>query len=164
MLNLPHRVSRMILQQFNEAVDKYCQRTVTEIKNKIKRLKADYHQERRRRNQSGAGGGSNCLFFDEMDDILGARPISSGGDSFSSIPPRNEETDLQNGRLHWYHDMYDAHWPRIYDVRCWLSGWGCASYTRSVNSNDGIHALMSNYYCLLIWNWAPIRHAIGNWC
>ena len=78
MPSLPHRVSRTVLQQLNEAVDKGCQRTVTEIKNKIKRLKADYHQERRRRNRSGAGGGSKFIFFDEMDAILGARPISSG--------------------------------------------------------------------------------------
>ena len=32
------------LQQFNEAVDKDSQRTVVEVRNKIKRLKADYHQ------------------------------------------------------------------------------------------------------------------------
>ena len=100
MPSLPHRVSRTVLQQLNEAVDKECQRTVTEIKQKIKRLKADYHQERRRRNRSGAGGGSKFIYFDEMDAILGTRPIFSGGGSFSSIRPRNEETDVQNGRLH----------------------------------------------------------------
>ena len=100
MPSLPHRVSSTELQQLNEVVNKDYQRTVTEIKYKIKRLKADYHQERRRRNRSGAGGGSKFIFFDEMDAILSARPISSGGGSFSSIPPRNEETDVQNGRLH----------------------------------------------------------------
>ena len=46
---------------------------------------------------------SKFLFFDEMDGILGARPISSGGGSFSSIAPQNEEnekTDVHTVRLH----------------------------------------------------------------
>ena len=36
MPSLPHRVSRTVLQQLNEAGDKDCQRTVTEIKKQNK--------------------------------------------------------------------------------------------------------------------------------
>lgn len=52
---------------------------------KIKRLKMSYHKERRRRAKSGAGGESSFPFFEKLDEILGCRPISRVGGTFSSI-------------------------------------------------------------------------------
>ena len=61
-----------------------CQRTVVEVKNKIKRQKADYHQERRRRNRSGAGGGS------KSGDVHKKHKADTGGmHSLSKLQQQN---------------------------------------------------------------------------
>ena len=66
----------------------------------MKRLKAEYHQERRR-NRSGEGGASKFMFFDEMNAVLGGRPMSNGRSSFSSINTSKEGTSASSmGRLH----------------------------------------------------------------
>lgn len=87
-----------LARQFNQAMGEGSRRTVVECRNKIKRLKAKYHEERRRRNRSGASADSKFPFFDEMDGVLGARPMSQGQSSFSTMRNAGAQAEYQNGK------------------------------------------------------------------
>ena len=90
---------RSITKQINEAVGQdSAQRTLMEVRNKVKRLKADYHQEREQRNRSGAGGGSRFPYFEQMNGMLGTCPRSTGHSSFTSleVPEVPDEADGNN--------------------------------------------------------------------
>ncbi|KAK6491176.1 hypothetical protein HHUSO_G5925 [Huso huso] len=53
------------------------ERTIPQTRDKFKKLKQSYLQERARRSRSGEGGRAQFRFWDEMDCLLGQRPVAS---------------------------------------------------------------------------------------
>ncbi|MGH0142544.1 UNVERIFIED_CONTAM: hypothetical protein FKN15_019723 [Acipenser sinensis] len=53
------------------------ERTIPQTRDKFKKLKQSYLQERARRSRSGEGGRAQFRFWEEMDCLLGQRPVAS---------------------------------------------------------------------------------------
>lgn len=70
-------------------------RTVEQIRNRWKTLKTSYFKAKMHNSKSGADP-SYFPFFDQMDEIMGGRPLSNVGDNGVDVgfPERDEEETL----------------------------------------------------------------------
>ncbi|MGH0150348.1 UNVERIFIED_CONTAM: hypothetical protein FKN15_051146 [Acipenser sinensis] len=77
-LDRPKQRNQHVYQQVVDALSRRgIERTVPQARDKFKKLKQSYLQERARRCRSGEAGQSRFRFWEEMNSLLGRRPVAA---------------------------------------------------------------------------------------
>ncbi|RXM90823.1 Zinc finger and SCAN domain-containing protein 29 [Acipenser ruthenus] len=100
-LDRPKQRNQHVYQQVVNALSRRgTERTVPQARDKFKKLKQSYLQERARRCRSGEAGQSRFRFWEEMNGLLGRRPVAAAHLTGTSqhAAPEASSSCLNQGR------------------------------------------------------------------